>query len=111
MDVSFHLPTWLPWFALNLAGLAIVFFLLRGTLRRILAVRAGRLYLVGRVVGRAMAWDVQGVFTSKEAAIEACRKPNYFYFALPLDQELPEEPVEGGEFCFPLKPEISKGGN
>ena len=102
--MTITLPPWLLLLLVNLAALAGIFCALRLALRRFVAVRAGRLFLVGRVTGR-VSWDFQGVFTTEAAAIAACKKKNYFFLVVDLDQELPEAPVEGEGLTFPLRPE------
>lgn len=36
-------------------------------------------------------WELQGIFSTEEKAVEACRKPNYFVAPIILDEEYPEE--------------------
>jgi hypothetical protein len=44
------------------------------------------------VVGqyREPSWDIQGVFSSEEKAVAACRHANYFVGPMPLDADLPD---------------------
>lgn len=39
------------------------------------------------------AWELQGVFSSIELAVSACRDRNHFYLELELNQELSQETV------------------
>jgi hypothetical protein len=39
-------------------------------------------------------WDFQGVFSSEEKALAACKGPEYFVGPCTLDQEAPEETVD-----------------
>ena len=53
-----------------------------------------RLFIVGQVQGPGpcgTAWDFQGVFSTEEAAVAACRDETYFVGPAELDQELPHE--------------------
>jgi len=42
---------------------------------------------------RDKCWEIQGVFSSHEKAVAACRNDNYYTFAEELDVLLPDEPV------------------
>jgi len=49
-------------------------------------------------------WDIQGVFSTREKALAACRGPNYFIGPIKLNEELPDETVEWpGREWPPLK--------
>lgn len=39
------------------------------------------------------AWEIQGVFSTEDAAKAACRKFNYFYLPLILDENFPDETI------------------
>ena len=60
-----------------------------------------------------LAWEFQGIFSTKEAAIAACRKREYWIAPIELDQEWPDETMD--EFpglYYPLAetgPEGSEG--
>lgn len=52
------------------------------------------LWLVGQYRESAQAgvvWDFQGVFSSKEKAVAACRTSSYFVVSVEVDEEAPEE--------------------
>ena len=53
-------------------------------------------------LGKAI-WDFQGVFSSKENAIKACKNPNYFVAPAILDKELPSEPTEWPDVIYPIE--------
>lgn len=36
-------------------------------------------------------WEIQGVFSTRDKALAACRNENYFIGPLELDAELPDE--------------------
>jgi len=48
-------------------------------------------------------WDFQGVFSTRDKAILACRNKNYFIAPITIDKEAPDEtePLPGCE--YPLK--------
>jgi hypothetical protein len=48
------------------------------------------LYLVGQWVDNE-PWGFQGIFSTKEKAIEACRSEEYFIYPVELDVNLPDE--------------------
>jgi hypothetical protein len=50
----------------------------------------------------AIIWDLQGVFSSKEKAIAACKSSTWFVARLQLDEELPEESVTMPDVIWPL---------
>jgi hypothetical protein len=135
MTISLFLPSWLLWAAGNLSGLVAVFFLVyrqvAAVQKRQAAEFAAReayhvkvhermereaaalqaqldshasLWLVGRHV-RGNHWDVQGIFSTREKAVSACKSARYFIFPLALDQELPEGSSE------PFALEYPKGVN
>jgi hypothetical protein len=45
----------------------------------------------GRIV---LAWEVCGIFTTREKAVEVNRGPAFFVGPVPVDQHLPTETVE-----------------
>jgi hypothetical protein len=47
-------------------------------------------------------WDFQGVFSSREKAIAACRDRNYFIAPATLDAALRHEPFEWEGCEYPL---------
>ena len=47
-------------------------------------------YLSGEEIGKVV-WDFQGIFSTKEVAIKACRNKNYFIAPAELDEVLPDE--------------------
>ena len=56
----------------------------------------------------AIVWDLQGVFSSKEKAVAACKADKWFAVKATLDQELPEDSVEQ-EVVWPLLEEVKRG--
>lgn len=59
-------------------------------------------WLCGKVVKDGDMWNVQGVFTSEELAIAACRDEYYFIGPVVVDESLPDEPVEWPGAYYPL---------
>lgn len=49
-----------------------------------------------------VVWDFQGVFSTKEKAIEACRNRNYFIAPVKIDEELPDETMVHPGCEYPL---------
>lgn len=47
-------------------------------------------------------WDLQGIFTDEARAVLACRKENYGYFSVMMNEELPETTVIPWDFLYPL---------
>lgn len=50
-------------------------------------------WVAGQYRGDGEPWDIQGVFSTEEKAVAACRTPDYFVGPLTLDAELPHEVV------------------
>jgi len=51
-------------------------------------------------------FEIQGVFTSEEKAIAACRDENYGYGPEVLDQELPHESTPWPGYVYPHAPKV-----
>ena len=62
------------------------------------------MFLVGqnRPEKHENAWEFQGIFSSKAAAIAACRNENYWLVPVELDVEWPDELVSMPVAEFPL---------
>lgn len=58
------------------------------------------LYLVGRAMS-GDAFQFQGIFTSEEKAVAACRDATYFVGTAEVDQELPHEIEKWPEAWYP----------
>ena len=50
-------------------------------------------------------WDFQGVFSSREKAVAACRDERYFVGPAELDEPLPNEQIEWSGCFWPTKKE------
>ena len=51
-------------------------------------------------------WDLQGIFSTKQKAENACIKKNYFYRAFNLDELLPDEVMpDDGKTIYPRSKE------
>ena len=53
-----------------------------------------QLFVVARVKGGEFPntlWDLQGVFSSREKAVEACHGPEFYVMPVLIDVELPIE--------------------
>ena len=67
-----------------------------------------RLWYVGRfreqVNGEEFrcVWEFQGVFSTEEKAVAACRDHTYFVVPIELDQELAHETVEPAGCYYPI---------
>ena len=48
-----------------------------------------KVWIVGQY--RAPSWDFQGVFSTEEKAVAACRDANYFVAPAELDAEVPHQ--------------------
>jgi hypothetical protein len=59
------------------------------------------------------SWELQGVFSTRDLAVAACRNPNYFIAELKLDAALPDETMSDAETIartfFPLAQDDSTG--
>lgn len=63
-----------------------------------------KIWVVGQYLGRYI-WELQGVFTEKKKALDACLNQNYFIIEVPLNHPLPDETIE----YEPEYPKIDKG--
>lgn len=58
-----------------------------------------KVFIVGRVkntpASLARTWDFQGVFSSEDAAVQACRDFTYFVGPAEIDVDLPHETIDG----------------
>ena len=60
------------------------------------------LYLCGQI--HYEGWDFQGIFSTKQKALDACVNPNYFVTRVTLDEEAPEESeLFPNEVIWPLR--------
>lgn len=60
------------------------------------------LWVVGKLICyETKTWEFQGVYSSKEKAINACIKDEYFIGPATLDSGLPDESVEWGGAYYP----------
>jgi len=48
-------------------------------------------------------WDFQGLFSTKEKAIEACENRNYFIVPVKVDEAAPSESTEWPGVEYPVK--------
>lgn len=61
-------------------------------------------YLVGRYVVNTDAgpvWEFQGIFTSWDAALEACKDETYFMVEVRTDLSIPHQNVEWASVIYP----------
>lgn len=63
-------------------------------------IKSGKLWLCGQHVGKS--WEFQGVFSTRQKAIDACKTLNYFIAPIFLNEELPKEPVTFKDYEYPL---------
>lgn len=63
------------------------------------------LWIVGQYRGMSddgTVWDYQGVFSSKDGAIAACRSSDYFIAPVELDFEIPERAADWPGIEYPV---------
>lgn len=59
-----------------------------------------KLWFCGQHVGES--WEFQGIFSTREKAIGACRTIKYFIAPVNLDEELPKETTLFKDLEYPL---------
>jgi hypothetical protein len=47
------------------------------------------------------AWEWQGLFSTEEKAVAACRNEDYFIFPIILDEELPDKTINIQDAYYP----------
>jgi hypothetical protein len=65
-----------------------------------------KLWLVGQFkaeVEQGIVWEFQGIFSTKDAAVAACRTENYCLQSVWLDELLPEEQVRFADCEYPKR--------
>jgi len=63
-----------------------------------------KLWVCGKYKGEnkiGVMWDLQGIFSTKELAIKACRNDLYFIGPVILDEALPDETVDWPGSFYP----------
>ncbi|MHC1599555.1 MAG: hypothetical protein ACXQS5_01855, partial [Candidatus Methanospirareceae archaeon] len=60
-----------------------------------------KMFLVGQIGEECGIWKFQGIFSTKERADDACKRPNYFYTEVEFDKELPHEKTNMDDIWFP----------
>lgn len=58
-------------------------------------------WFVGKNIGDGRC-ELQGIFRTREKALKACRKSEYFIMRVMLDEQLPDETIQILEFEYPL---------
>lgn len=53
-------------------------------------------------VEAGIVWELQGVFTTRESAIAACKSERYFIGPVELNKELPDETTDWKGCEYPL---------
>ena len=48
------------------------------------------------------AWDFQGVFSTRDRAVNACRGPNWFVAPVYIDEVVPSEKIDWPGLEYPL---------
>ena len=64
------------------------------------------LWMVGQIKGGEFPntiWDFQGIFSSQQLAIAACRNSSYFIVPVEADIELPETTIKMPNTYFPIR--------
>ena len=64
-------------------------------------------WLCGQIIGGPSSqgryrWDFQGIFSTEQAAVRACKNNRYFIQPVELDKEYPEEPITLSRGYYPL---------
>lgn len=69
------------------------------------------LWIVGKLTPEKheRAFEFQGVFSSKDLAIKACRTPMYFIAPATLDVEVPDETLDWPGLVYPSMGELVDG--
>jgi len=63
------------------------------------------LWLCGKYISGnfpEVVWDFQGIFSTRDNAIEACRDESYFICSVKLDEQLSDEAEEMPDFAYPF---------
>lgn len=60
------------------------------------------LWICGKAIKGKNKWEFQGIFSSEQKAISACRNKMYFIGEVILDEELPDETIEWKGAYYPL---------
>ncbi len=63
-----------------------------------------KLWVVGKnidEVDSGVVWELQGVFSTKEFAIQACVAKEYFYGPVELNENLPDKSVDWKGCIYP----------
>ena len=65
-----------------------------------------KVWICGQLIGEweetGSKWSFQGVFTSKELAITACKNERYFIFSAEINEELPSENLLPPDGQYPV---------
>lgn len=64
-----------------------------------------KVWLAGQFIEKtesSIAWEFQGVFSTRYAAVEACKGYNWFVFSALVGEELPAETESMREFEYPI---------
>lgn len=65
-----------------------------------------KMYMVGQQIPtreNPERWELQGIFSTVEKAVVACRTRNFFYTEMTMDEELPLE-YTPAYLVFPIDP-------
>jgi len=89
---------WQFWAIIASLIITDIIFIIREKIR---GIRNLNLYLCGQY-RPGNPWEFQGVFSSEQKAIKACRNENYFYAPIELDKEIPDQTEEMPEVIYPM---------
>lgn len=64
--------------------------------------KTNQVFMVIQIRGHRRTFELQGVFSTEEKAIDACRSSKYAYRPFDLDAEAPDETVETDDWVYPL---------
>lgn len=67
----------------------------------------GTVWVVGRSPGGLSPWEVQGIYTDEQRAIEACTEMNFFVGPVELDAAFPVETVTWPGCYYPQSQEAT----
>lgn len=52
--------------------------------------------------GTKTTWDFQGLFSTREKAVDACKTLKHFVFSAKENEESVIDPMEAKDLCFPI---------
>jgi len=103
--MTIHIPIEAVFAAFNILILGYLAFALSKHTKKPIT-----LWLVGRYKGGkfpSVAWDFQGIFTTREAALSACLDKTWFVGQVEINKPLPKDTIEMPSVEYPLTKEAA----